>query len=161
MSVVVEEGTGRIMAWKDSIPLHYEYTAGTAGEAFLRGLRDGRIIASKCTTCGELRVPPRAYCLECGARTRTDVELLHSGMIVAISRVSPGAHGATPPSTFGFVVFQGVAGGLLHKILHEGRRAPHVGEAVMPSFVPVGQRKGSILDLAGFKTAARTPRGND
>jgi hypothetical protein len=47
LSAVVEAGTGRILAWKDGIPLHYEYTAGTAGEAFLRGLKVGRIVASK------------------------------------------------------------------------------------------------------------------
>ena len=35
MSAVVEARTGRILAWADGIPLSYEYTAGTAGEAFL------------------------------------------------------------------------------------------------------------------------------
>ena len=39
-------------------------------------LKDGRILASKCPRCGEIRVPPRTYCLECYERTRIDVELL-------------------------------------------------------------------------------------
>ena len=148
MSAVVEKGSGRILAWKDGIPLHYEYTAGAAGEVFLRGLKEGRIIASKCTTCGEVRVPPRTYCLECGARTRIDVELLQSGRLAAVTTGGGGEEGARSRSTFGFVTFEGVGGGL------------KVGDAVTPSFLDPARRKGTILDLDGFRPARR-PGGND
>jgi uncharacterized OB-fold protein len=158
LSAVVESGTGRILAWRDSIPLHYEYTAGTAGEAFLRGLKEGRIVASKCGTCGEVRLPPRTYCLQCYGRARVEVELLHSGRIAAFSTASLGAGGlsqaAGPRMTFGFVTFEGVGGGLVHRILHEGRSDPKVGDPVRPLFVPAEKRKGSILDLDGFRTNA-------
>jgi len=160
MSAVVQAKTGRIMAWKDSIPLHYEYTAGAAGELFLRELKEGRILASKCTTCGEVRVPPRTYCLECGAGTRIDVELQHSGRIASLSTVRLQVD-LTLRTSFGFVTFAGVHGGLVHKILHDGRKDPKVGDPVMPLFLALGLRKGSILDVAGFRTAARTPVGND
>jgi len=158
LSTVVEAGTGRILAWKDSIPLHYEYTAGTAGEAFLRGLKQGRILASKCGTCGEVRLPPRTYCLQCYGRTRVEVELLHSGRIAALSTSRLGVGGlrlaAGSRTTFGFVTFEGVGGGLVHRILHEGRSGPRAGEPVGPLFVPAEKRKGSILDLDGFRTKA-------
>jgi len=160
MTSVVEKGTGRILAWKDSIPLHYEYTAGAAGEVYFRGLKEGRIIASKCTTCGEVRVPPRTYCLQCGARTRIDVELLHSGRIASVSTTRLEGEGRSR-TTFGFVTFEGVSGGMVHRILRGGRKDPEVGEPVMPLFLPLGQRKGSILDLVGFRTAARILGGND
>jgi uncharacterized OB-fold protein len=158
LSAVVEAGTGRILAWKDGIPLHYEYTAGTAGEAFLRALKEGRIIASKCGTCGEVRLPPRTYCLQCYGRTRVDIELLHSGRIAALSTAHLGAGGlrlaARSRPTFGFVTFEGAVGGLVHRIIHEGRSDPMVGDPVRPLFVPAEKRKGSVLDLDGFRTKA-------
>jgi len=164
LSAVVEAGTGRIIAWKDGIPLHYEYTAGTAGEAFLRALTEGRIVASKCGTCGEVRLPPRTYCLQCYGRTRVDIELLHSGRIAALSTAHFGSGGAKVAvrsrRTFGFVTFEGTSGGLVHRILHEGRSDPKVGDPVRPLFAPAEERKGSILDLEGFRTSARGWGGN-
>lgn len=164
MSAVVDAGTGRIIAWKDGIPLHYEYTAGTAGEAFLRALMEGRIVASKCGTCGEVRLPPRTYCLECYGRTRLDIEMLHSGRIAALStaNIGPGGAkvGARSRTTFGFVTFEGARGGLVHRILHEGRSDPKLGDPVRPLFAPAERRKGSVLDLEGFRTSARGRRGN-
>ncbi len=157
MTTVVEEGTGRVLAWKDGIPLHYEYTAGTAGEAFLRRLKEGRIVASKCKTCGEVRLPPRAYCLECGGRTRVDVDLLHSGRIAALSTTYLGREGnrlePSARTTFGYVTFEGVSGGLVHRILGVGGKEPKVGDPARPLFLPPGQRKGSILDLEGFRAS--------
>ena len=153
MSAVVEPGTGRILAWKDGIPLRYEYTAGTAGEAFLRGLKEGRIVASKCGTCGAVRLPPRAYCLECLGRTRVDVELYQSGRIAALSAARLGEDRTR--KAFGFVTFEGATGGLVHRILHEGRRDPRVGDPVRPLFAPSEKRRGSILDLEGFRTNPR------
>ena len=160
MSTVVSPKTGRIRAWMDRIPLHYEYTAGAAGELFLRGLKEGTVTASKCTMCGEVRLPPRGYCLECGARTRVDVAVLHPGMLAAISREPGGAKGK-PGRTFGFVTFAGVEGGMVHMILHEGRQEAKVGAQVMATFKPKDERDGSVLDLLGFRTAAKTPSGND
>jgi uncharacterized protein len=153
LSTVVEPRTGRILAWRDGIPLRYEYTAGTAGEAFLRGLKEGRVLASKCGTCGEVRLPPRAYCLECFGRTRVDVELLHSGRISAISTTRSGAGRSS--TMFGFVTFEGVKGGLVHKLLHEDGSRPRVGDPVRPVFAPPEKRKGSILDIEGFRTSIR------
>ena len=165
MTAVVEAGTGAILAWKDRIPLRYEYTAGVAGEAFLRALALGRIVASKCATCGDVRVPPRTYCLECQGRTRIDVELFQSGGIAALSTVRLAGDGTElkvrSRTTFGFVTFEGVSGGLVHRILSEGRREPRVGDPVMPLFLPGEKRKGSILDLKGFRTAVRRKGRND
>ncbi len=159
MTSVIEAGTGNIIAWRDSIRLHYEYTAGVAGEAFLRALIEGRIVASKCARCGEIRVPPRIYCLQCQERTRIDVELLQSGRIAALSTAHLGENGARLAAksrpTFGYVTFEGVSGGITHRILSEGRRDARVGDPVTPLFVPREQRKGSILDLEGFRTAVR------
>ena len=159
MTTVVEQGTRRIIAWKDAIPLHYEYTAGTAGEAFLRGLKDGRIVASKCRTCGEQRLPPRTYCLQCYGRTTVDIELLHLGRIAALSTAHLGPEGNRLASNrrmrFGYVTFEGVEGGLAHRILSDRGREPRVGDPVRPAFMAPVLRMGSVLDIVGFRVSVR------
>ena len=150
MSAVVEPKTGRILAWKDSIPLRYQYTAGTAGESFLRGLKEGRLIASKCTRCGEVRIPPRTYCLVCYGRTNLGLELFQLGCVASVS--TPRQTQRTTATTFGFVTFEGVSGGLVHKMLRVDR-LPRPGETVRPVFAKPEKRAGSILDLEGFRTA--------
>jgi uncharacterized protein len=156
VGALVEAETGRVLARRDGIPLHYEYTAGVAGEAFLRGLAEGRVVASRCATCGEVRLPPRTYCLECGGRTTVDVELYHFGRIAALSTGHVGRDGkrlkAGSRVTFAYVTFEGVSGGLIHRVLRDGRRPPKVGDAARASFVHLGRRKGSILDIEGFST---------
>jgi uncharacterized OB-fold protein len=165
MTAVVEAGTGRILAWRDGIPLRYEYTAGAAGEEFLRKLKEGRLVASKCMVCGEVRLPPRAYCLECGARTRVDVEVLHSGRIASLSTVHLDGKGgrltAASRTTFGCVAFAGVGGGIIHRIFSGGRTPPKVGDPVTPRFAPIERRTGSVLDLDGFRTSVLRSRAND
>jgi len=165
MTAVVDERTGRVLAWKDGIPLQYEYTGGTAGEAFLRGLKEGRIVASKCVTCGEVRLPPRTYCFECGGRARVDVELLHSGRIAALSTTHLDLDGkrlaASSRTTFGYVTFEGVSGGLVHRILGVGGREAKVGDPVWPLFWRPERRKGSILDIECFRSSLERQGGND
>jgi uncharacterized OB-fold protein len=173
MGTVIEPVTGKILGWRDTIRLRYEYTAGIAGETFLRALKDGRILASKCARCGEVRIPPRIYCLECGGRTRIDVRVVHLGWVGAASttigsarsrdeRGEKGVEGedrtttVERPSwdsrvTFGYVKFAGVSGGLVHRLLRTGKSVPQVGEEVGPIFVPPRDRKGSILDIEGFR----------
>ena len=59
----------RLASWVDSIPLHYEYTAGVAGEKFLRGLMAGKILASYCPSCKRAALPARMYCVDCYSQT--------------------------------------------------------------------------------------------
>ena len=51
------ESVEDVMQWTDTIPFHYEYTAGVAGEKFLRGLIEGKILAGYCPSCEESSLP--------------------------------------------------------------------------------------------------------
>jgi uncharacterized protein len=178
MGTVIDPVTGKIVGWRDTIRLRYEYTAGIAGETFLRALKDGKILASKCARCGEVRVPPRIYCLECGGRTRIDVQVVHLGWVGAVSttmissarsrggredkgaesadrRAADGRPRGASQATFGYIKFAGVSGGLVHRLLRASKGIPRTGEEVGPIFVPPRDRKGSILDIEGFRAPAR------
>lgn len=114
-------------------------------------------MASKCSACGEVRLPPRTYCLQCYGRTRVDVELFHLGRIAALSTAHLDRVGnrlASPSrTTFGYVTFEGVEGGLAHKIEGNKGREPRAGDPVRASFLPPEHRKGSVLDIACFRVS--------
>ncbi len=137
----------------DSIPLHYEYTAGVAGERFLRGLKAGRILAGYCSNCKEASLPPRIYCVKCFGEIRRFIRVRPIGRVAAMTRTLIGQDGARLEQqvTFAYVTFDGVAGGILHRVIGRAR----VGSRVKPRFRKRGDRKGSILDLEGFE---REPR---
>jgi uncharacterized OB-fold protein len=138
--------------WKDRIPFHYEYTAGVAGEKFLRGLMEGKILASECGKCGKKFLPPRAYCVDCYARATRFVEVGVRGRVAAIadSHVAFDGTRLSSPERFGFISFDGVEGGIIHRV--EGK-AVGVGSAVKARFRPRERRRGTISDIEAFVAA--------
>ena len=48
-----------LRTWPGDIPVRHLYTAGLAGERFLREIKDhGRFLGSRCETCAYTYVPP-------------------------------------------------------------------------------------------------------
>jgi len=143
---------GELRSWTDEIPFHYEYTAGLAGEKFLRGLAKGKILASHCTNCGRRYLPPKAYCVNCYRAVSEYVEVGTWGRAsgVAVSHVAFDGTRLRRPKTFVFVTYAGTEGGLVHFASGEGLQ---VGDRVEPVFRPAKKRKGSVLDIEGFRRA--------
>lgn len=141
-----------LKSWKDQIPFHYEYTAGVAGEKFLRGLQEGRIVASECSRCGKTYVPPKAYCVDCYLETDRYRQAGPEGVVLALaeSKVSFDGKRLAKPKTFLFVGFKGVTGGLIHTASGHGLE---IGSKVVPVFKAKRKRKGTLLDIDGFAKA--------
>lgn len=138
-----------LRSWKDEIPLHYEYTAGVAGERFLRGLEQGKILAAVCPKCGKAYLPPKTYCVDCYVAISEfrDVSLKARVAALASSEFDLEGKKLPTPRTFAFVTFQGVSGGLVHYVAGEGIR---LGTPVTAKFRPSSERKGTLLDIEGF-----------
>jgi uncharacterized OB-fold protein len=136
----------RLRSWTDQIPLHYEYTAGAAGEKFLRGLMDGKIVASRCKECGKTYLPPKAYCVDCFAPIETYRTVRPAGKVAALTESHVGFDGKRlrTPRTFVYVEFRGVTGGLVQVA---NGRGVEMGAKVAPRFKPASKRKGSLLDF--------------
>ncbi len=136
----------KLRSWTDQIPFHYEYTAGLAGEKFLRGLQEGRIIASRCKKCGKSYLPPKAYCVDCFAPIETYKEVGPEGKVAAMTESHVGFDGKRlrSPRTFVFVEFRGVTGGLVQVA---SGRGVEIGGRVVPKFRQASKRKGSLLDF--------------
>ena len=130
--------------WVDSIPLHYEYTAGVVGEKFLRGLMDGRILAAYCPNCDRAALPARMYCVDCYGQTTKLVAAGPVGLVKAVTR-AVGEEDET--SVFAFIEFPKVKGGIVHKLIGNARR----GSKVTAKFKPRRERTGAISDVLGFE----------
>jgi uncharacterized OB-fold protein len=137
--------------WKDQIPFHYEYTAGVAGERFLRGLQSGKLLAGKCDSCGKMYLPPKMYCVDCYRKVTKMVEVGPSGVVSALteSHVSFDGRHLEEPVPLVFVTFKGVTGGLIQKAVGRLR----IGAKVAPRFKPRERRKGSLDDIEAFEAA--------
>jgi uncharacterized OB-fold protein len=139
----------RLRSWKDDIPLRYEYTAGVAGERFLRGLQEGKILASRCGNCGRMYLPPKMYCINCYIEVRSYRAVGPAGTVAALaeSHVDFEGRKLKTPRTFAFVRFTGVTGGLIHSASGKGLE---IGSRVAPRFREARARKGTLLDIADF-----------
>ena len=139
------ESVADVTQWADHIPLHYEYTAGIAGERFLRGLMEGRILAGYCPRCEECSLPPRIYCVNCYGEIRRYVKV---GPVGKVSAVTSSGQGSQDERSYVFVTFEGVRGGIIHRLLGRARS----GTEVVARFRPRSERTGSILDIQGFES---------
>ena len=73
--------------------------------AFAAHLKEGRIMASRCTACGAQTFPPRADCEQCMGSAVTFVELSGRGPLVTYTRIAaaPSGFEADAPYTIGVV----------------------------------------------------------
>ena len=99
----------------------------TRGE-FFEGVRAGRLVVQRCTGCGQLAVPPRAFCTSCHGREWTRVTLDGAGEVASytVIRVAPGPLAGQAPYAVVVVRFpEGVAllgrtTGIPHEALRVG-----------------------------------------
>lgn len=145
-----------LRSWTDRISLRYEYTAGVAGERFLRSLKKGVILAGRCARCGKKYVPPKSYCVDCYVSISEFEPVGPRGRVAALAESWVDFEGKRTehPTVFAFVVFNGVEGGIIQRAEGEGLR---IGSAVEPAFAREADRKGSLADIEKF-VAVRRPR---
>src|SRR2546430_1197066 len=75
--------------WTDSIPLEYHYTAGVAGEAFRRELKEnGRFLSSKCAQCKSTYIPARMFCPACFIEIKDNAPLEETGYVYSHTTVN-------------------------------------------------------------------------
>ncbi|MEM4281392.1 MAG: zinc ribbon domain-containing protein [Candidatus Caldarchaeum sp.] len=134
-----------------SIESFYEYPAGVALSKFLNGLRQGKLIASRCGECKKSIIPPRAYCTSCLKPVVEYYEVEPVGEVVTytISHVTLSDGSTVQPTTWVYVKFRDVQGGLMHRL--DPVVKPSAGLRVNPVFNE--QRIGSILDIKWFTAA--------
>src|SRR3989442_1307201 len=76
----------RFRHWEGNVEADYIYTSGVAGERFFVALRDeGRILASRCTSCDLNYLPPRMFCEDCFAELTEYLDVPKMGQLAAVT----------------------------------------------------------------------------
>jgi len=93
----------------EEVTLRYDYALGEVAGTFMQGLRERRILATRCSRSGLVYLPPRAYCERSFERCDGWVEAGHEGVIEASTVVVRGFEGSRPPPiAVAFVRLDGV-----------------------------------------------------
>ena len=145
-----------VRTWPGNVPVEYIYTAGVAGEAYLRAIKErGRLAASSCPGCGAGYLPPRLYCERCFEKTgeARDVEARGTVETFTVAHRDLEGEALDPPVVYAFVRIDGTGGGLVHRLGEVDPGEVHIGLKVEAVFLPPAKRTGSILDIVHFKPA--------
>ncbi|HEX5936768.1 MAG TPA: Zn-ribbon domain-containing OB-fold protein [Actinomycetota bacterium] len=132
----------------------YDWDAGEAVGTFLEGLREQRILATTCDSCGRTLVPPRMFCERCFRPIDGWTEVPQTGNVetFSICHVTWDMRPLDEPQIPAVIRLDGTSeGGFLHLL---GEVAPddvRAGMEVEAVWKPPGERAGSILDIAYFR----------
>ena len=94
---------------ESEVTLRYSYSLGEVAGRFMQGLKDGKILATRCSKSGLTYLPPRAYCERSFERCDAWVEAAHVGVIEASTIVVRGFEGKrATPVAIAFVRLDGI-----------------------------------------------------
>jgi len=140
--------------WTDSIPLEYHYTAGVAGEGFRRELKEnGRFLSSKCAKCKTVYFPARMFCPSCFVEIKENTPLEKPGFVYSHTTVNHNRAGEplNEPLTLALVKFEGVKGGIVHRLQVDQPNDVSFGMKVVPILKDGNERTGALTDIIAFK----------
>jgi uncharacterized OB-fold protein len=140
--------------WTDSIPLEFHYTVGVAGEEFRRELKEnGRFLASKCAKCKSVYVPARMFCPSCFIEMKENMALDKEGYVYSYTTVNRNRTGevTAEPATIVLVKFEGVKGGIVHRLEVDSEEKVSFGMKVVPVLKEAKDRTGALTDIVAFK----------
>ena len=150
------QGTAAARPWFGELPVQSLYTAGIAGETFLRELKDsGRFMATVCETCDEVYLPGKLFCEQCFARLEKWVEVGPKGTLESWTILCIGLDGKRleEPELVGLVTLDGATTGMVHRIAGVDIDRMYIGMRVEPVLKPKAKREGAITDILHFKPA--------
>jgi uncharacterized OB-fold protein len=146
-------------AVEDEIGARYAWDAGVAIGRFLDGLREGKILGRECRVCHRVLVPPRMFCERDFRGTDSWVQVENTGVVqtFSICNVRWDMQPLDEPELPAVIAIEGSDGGFLHTLGEVEPDGVTIGMKVEAVWRPVGERTGSILDIAYF----RPRRGED
>ena len=140
-------------AVEHAVDARYEWDAGVAVGRYLDGLRGGKILGRACSGCDRVLVPPRMFCERCFRPTDRWVEVESTGIVqtFSICHVSWDMQRLETPQIPAVIAIDGSDGGFLHMLGEVDPVDVRIGMAVEAVWRNVGERTGSILDIAHFR----------
>lgn len=136
----------------------YSWATGIAIGRFLRELKSGRIVGTRCSHCSRIVVPPRVFCEWCFCRVKEFVYLSDTGTVntFSVSYISADATRMKSPKIPAVIRIDGTTdAGFLHLIGETKPEDVKIGMRVKAVWRQPSERTGSILDIIYFKPAER------
>ena len=140
----------------DTVTLRYDYALGEVAGRFMAGLKEGKILATRCSKSGLTYLPPRAYCERSFEKCDAWVEAGLQGVIEASTIVVRGFEGKRkPPVAIAFVRLDGTDSAIGNYV--DGLELTDY-EAAMKKLAPgkrvrvefANSREGRITDFSFF-----------
>lgn len=137
----------------EEVTLRYDYALGEVAGKFMEGLRNRKILATRCSKSGMVYLPPRAFCERSFEKCDSWVEAGTSGVVEASTIVVRGFEGSRPPPiAVAFVRLDGVDSaipnyveGLDFSDIDAATKRIRPGARVKVEFIP--QPQGRITDF--------------
>ena len=137
---------------RGSIPIHHRYTLGVAGDRFFKEMRDGkRLLASRCPKCQDSFLPPKMYCERCFEETTDWTAVERPGYVKSftILHLSLDEEPLEEPVVVAFVAWEGLRGGLIHRVSDVRPGFLKIGMAVEPVWSE--HCSGNLEDIRHFR----------
>lgn len=146
----------RAKAIEGDLTFYSVYTAGLAGERFLRALKDdGKIMGARCTQCAATFVPGRLYCERCFAKIDAlswfDAGTVGTVHTFTAMHIDLDGKALMDPRVMAFVEMGESSGGIVHYLGDVDPNDVFIGMKVEAVFKPSGERTGSIMDIVHFR----------
>lgn len=146
-----------------TIKLDYRWSLGEGFATFFEGLKNCRIMGSRCPKCRRILVPARKYCPRCYTDTSETVEVSDRGVVTAFTVVYYSYPGELrpPPYAIAFVRLDGADTDFVHYLEGVDITDPEEVKAKEDKIIGLRvkaawaeKRTGTILDLRGFEPVA-------
>jgi uncharacterized OB-fold protein len=138
-----------------AVDARYAWDTGVAVSRYLRGLKEGKILARECRRCRRVLVPPRMFCEQDFRPTDRWVEVQDTGRVntFSICYVRWDMEPLKIPEIPAVIEIDGASAGIgfMHKLGEVDPDRVHVGMEVQAVWKPAGDREGSILDIRYFR----------
>jgi len=148
---------GDVRAWNGDIPLESLYTAGVAGDRWLRALQnEGKLYGTRCAHCEVTYVPARLYCERCMAHLGDDawIEVGPAGVVESFTVLRVGLDDRpAAPRIIALLRLDGADTLFVHELAELGAQKPSIGLRVKAVLKPQAERTASIRDIAHFSPA--------
>ena len=140
--------------WHGELPVQSLYTAGVAGDRFLKTLKEkNQFLGSPCTACGEVYLPPKIYCEKCMAELKDWIEVGPDGDLESWTEVHVGLDGKqlAQARLVGIIRLDGATTSMVHLLAGDEPNDLYIGMRMTPVMKPAAEREGAITDILHFR----------
>lgn len=145
---------------EDTISLPYRWSVGPVGARFLEGLKNKKILGTRCPQCNRTLVPARAFCPRCFVDLNDWVEVPDHGTVRSYTIVNYSFAGQPmpPPYIIGIIVLEDTDVGFTHflggvDLSNLEAAAERLNQMTAVRAVWSQQRIGRITDIEHFEPA--------